>query len=65
MVKSIIYIVDPGVPRAVKAVKHICDECECECHPERSDPRDWLYRFKGQELCWECFMCEAGAEIIE
>ena len=59
------YITNYRRPIRVRSSKHLCDECECECHPERSDPRDWLYRFKGQELCWECFMCATGAEIIE
>ena len=59
------YITNNRRPVLVRSERVFCDECQCECLPESTDPRAWLFGYKGQQLCWECFMCESGAEIIE
>ena len=65
MIVQIEYITNNRRPKKVRIKKIVCDECDCECQPESTDPRAWLFGYKGQELCWECFMCATGAEIIE
>lgn len=56
-----------GIPGILPTTRRrfYCDECGCECDPEAYDPREWLFRYKDQELCWECVMCDAGIEKRE
>ena len=53
-----------GMPSMRRSTSFVCDECECECNPDSCNARDWLYSYNGSQLCWDCFMAEADAEII-
>lgn len=54
-----------GFPYTQRSVHFECDECETVCYPSSCTPTEWLYRVNGQELCWECFLDEVGAEIVK
>ena len=52
-------------PTRTIRTRHECDECGGRCDPGSCRPQDWLYKLNGQELCWDCFLAESGAEIVE
>lgn len=53
-----------ATPVMYRHTEFTCDECEARCDPNDSNPKEWLFSFNGQQLCWECLMDEAGFEPV-
>lgn len=50
--------------KVMEISRFCCDQCEADCYPDSSDPRDWLYEFDGDQLCWECLLDAACIQVI-
>lgn len=58
-------ICNSGAPLMRRLTSYCCDECETRCDPNSADLRDRLYRWNGEELCWDCLMELAGIEEVK
>ena len=56
-----------GTSRMVrtKAIYYECNECGSRCDQDSYNPKDWLYLYNGDQLCWECLQDQSGFTKIE